>query len=472
MRLKNEKWGDAKCVDKSSNADEDIYMGNCHSGSNQQFNFKVARRFKTRYFSTKCLEWTSSSDNIALADCDSNKDTQLFYFDGPQLKSQANTSKCLHRDSRNLKMANCQDSSHQKFVWDGEKLKVQGTNDCVDAHKENSNVYLAGCHGKDNQKWYFDQPVYKGKSLRAAGKCLEIASDRQAHWKTCTDAANQRFYFSGEALKVESLYGCLDSFKNIVKVHTVCNGHSNQRWYWTGQILKSKKHHNCLDVWPNNNSAFMGSCPGKNTQKFTRNPVLGAQLTVGGGKCMGRASNNVVAVGCDADARQMWYFSGEQLKNQHDGKCLDLNGGSGNLDVGNCVSGRKDQQFYFSGKSLRDRHWGRCLEYNVNTGNVFSGTCPDQKTHMWVLDSQVALKKTPLPATFLHGQSLVATCWSERFTAGTLNADHSRTMSCVAGAWINSWNTPGLQGFTCTACVQAVSKVYADLDSQIRQDDK
>ena len=29
---------------------------------------------------------------------------------------------------------------------------------------------------------------------------------------------------------------------------------------------------------------------------------------------------------------------------------------------------------------------------------------------------------------------------------------------------------PGLDGFTCSACVQVVSKVYADLDSQIRQE--
>ena len=28
---------------------------------------------------------------------------------------------------------------------------------------------------------------------------------------------------------------------------------------------------------------------------------------------------------------RMWYFSGLQLKNEHDGMCLDLNGGTGNL---------------------------------------------------------------------------------------------------------------------------------------------
>eukprot|EP00439_Symbiodinium_sp_Y106_P023223 s4801_g2.t2 len=86
---------------------------------------------------------------------------------------------------------------------------------------------------------------------------------------------------------------------------------------------------------------------------------------------------------------------------------------------------------------------------------------------MWKLDSQVALRKTPLPAAFQHGQSLEAKCWSERFTAGTLK-DVSMTMSCVAGTWINSGNAPGLEGFTCTACLQVVSKAYADLDAKIR----
>ena len=43
-------------------------------------------------------------------------------------------------------------------------------------------------------------------------------------------------------------------------------------------------------------------------------------------------------------------------------------------------------------------------------------------------------------------------------------------MSCVAGAWINSHNKAGLDGFTCAACLQVVSKLYAELDSKMRQE--
>jgi len=472
--LKNEKWKNAKCMDKAGDSQEDIYMGSCHGGSNQQFNFKVARRFKTRLYPSKCLEWTSSNDNVGLADCDSNNGKQLFFFDGPQLKSQENTGKCLHRESsKNLKMADCQDSDSQKFVWDSERVKVQSVNtECIDAHS-NGNVYTYTCHTFNQQKWYFDQPVHNGKALRMGDKCLTIrSSDGQALWSTCTNATDQRFYFSGEALKVESTSGCLDSEKNAVKLQSNCNGQTSQRWYWSGEYLMSKKHYNCLNVWPNNNSAFMGSCPNNNTQKFAFKSQLhdGVQLTVGDGRCLSRQNGgtNVEAVGCLADARQMWYLSGENLKTELDGKCLNLNGESGNVQMGNCQK-RSDNKFYFDGKSLRDRLWGRCLEYQVNTGNVFSGTCPDQKSHMWKLDSQVALRKTPLPAAFQHGQSLEAKCWSERFTAGTLK-DVSMTMSCVAGTWIISGNAPGLEGFTCTACLQVVSKAYADLDAKIRQE--
>ena len=82
----------------------------------------------------------------------------------------------------------------------------------------------------------------------------------------------------------------------------------------------------------------------------------------------------------------MWYLSGENLKTELDGKCLNLNGESGNVclrkqwsagvlqspsvsllqrfclrQMGNCQN-RSDNKFYFDGKSLRDRLWGRCLE--------------------------------------------------------------------------------------------------------------
>ena len=57
----------------------------------------------------------------------------------------------------------------------------------------------------------------------------------------------------------------------------------------------------------------------------------------------------------------MWYFSGENLKTEFDDKCMDLNGGDGNIHMSNCHS-NNDQKFYFDGENLRDRHFNRCLD--------------------------------------------------------------------------------------------------------------
>lgn len=467
--IKNEKWGNAKCVDYGN---DDIYMHNCHGNANQRFNFKVPMLLKDRMYG-ECLEMGSNKQSLTMTACVAGNDRQLFFFDGPQLKSQHDSSRCLEPIGNTLKMWACQNTFNgQKWRWDGERLKVESNGKCMDVPTSRA-VYTNNCHSGDNQKFYFEAPVEIGRTIRSYGKCLQIGSNRLAYWSTCTDSANQRFYFDGEAIKSEYIDGCLDSWQNTVRLHNNCNGHPNQRWYWDGGHLKSKWQDDCLDVQPNNNTAFMGSCPDSDTVKFSFHNLLqnSVQLTVGNGRCLSRtdSGSTVEAVGCAAELQQMWYFSGENLKTEFDHKCMDLNGGSGNIHMSNCHS-NNDQKFYFDGDHLRDRHFNRCLEYEVQSGNVFSGTCPDQSNFQWQFASQLALKKTPLPSSFVHGQSLEAKCWSERFTAGTLNAAHSRTMSCVAGAWINSWNSPGLDGFTCSACVQVVSKVYADLDSQIRQE--
>ncbi|CAE7846957.1 ath [Symbiodinium microadriaticum] len=447
-------------------------MNGCSGNANQKFNFKVPMRLKDR-LRGECLEMGTNKQSLTMTACVVNNDRQLFFFDGPQLKSEHDHSRCLERFGNDaLKMWSCYDGYNgQRWKWDGERLKVESSGKCMDVPSSRA-VYAHNCHGGDNQKFYFDS-VEIGRTIRSDGKCLQIGSNRLAYWSTCTQAANQRFYMDGEAIKSEYINGCLDSYRNIVRLHVNCNGDSNQRWYWSGGHLKSKWRDDCLDVQPSNNTAFMGSCPDSDTVKLSFHNLLhnSVQLTVGNGRCLSRtdSGSTVEAVGCAGAAQQMWYFSGENLKTEFDDKCMDLNGGDGNIHMSNCHS-NNDQKFYFDGENLRDRHFNRCLEYEVQSGNVFSGTCPDQTNHQWQFASQLALKKTPLPSAFVHGQSLEAKCWSERFTAGTLNSALSRTMSCVAGAWINSWNSPGLDGFTCSACVQVVSKVYADLDSQIRQE--
>ena len=82
--------------------------------------------------------------------------------------------------------------------------------------------------------------------------------------------------------------------------------------------------------------------------------------------------------------------------------------------------------------------------------------------------------KIPLPKHFLHGQSLQARCWSERYHAiASWNEPRSgiaETMTCVAGHWVNSRNRPVLDGFACGACVQVVRPQYAEFNLQDKQE--
>ena len=60
---------------------------------------------------------------------------------------------------------------------------------------------------------------------------------------------------------------------------------------------------------PNNNTAFMGSCPDSDTVKFSFHNLLqnSVQLTVGNGRCLSRtdSGSTVEAVGCAAELQQM-----------------------------------------------------------------------------------------------------------------------------------------------------------------------
>ena len=79
---------------------------------------------------------------------------------------------------------------------------------------------------------------------------------------------------------------------------------------------------------------------------------------------------------------------------------------------------------------------------------------------------------------YLHGQTLDISCWSERYSSPSteslspLGPSGAVTLPprCLAGTWLNSRGSLGLNGFSCAACVQVVTPRYADLDSQIKQE--
>ncbi|CAE7225520.1 unnamed protein product, partial [Symbiodinium natans] len=273
----------------------------------------------------------------------------------------------------------------------------------------------------------------------------------------CHDGSNQKFFFDGPNIRTRKDDTCMDAAGPIRELALPCrNGDAS----------------GIHTVQPQNgNKIFMSSCPNSDSLQwhFGTNIRNSRQITVGG-RCLVRWWNdndNVGTGNCEEQPTQLWYFSGEQLMTEHDDKCLEEALDTGNLRMRAC-NGWGNQKFYFDGVYLRMKHTDRCLDYNVETHSAYAGSCPYMDNHLWKFGpgEALVLRKVPLPSSFEHGQSLRASCWSERFTSRPQNFE---TMSCVAAAWVNSQNKPGLDGFACTACIQVVSKRYAELDSKIKQ---
>eukprot|EP00928_Gymnodinium_smaydae_P037786 TRINITY_DN26188_c0_g6_i1.p1 TRINITY_DN26188_c0_g6~~TRINITY_DN26188_c0_g6_i1.p1 ORF type:complete len:2649 (+),score=321.37 TRINITY_DN26188_c0_g6_i1:44-7948(+) len=89
----------------------------------------------------------------------------------------------------------------------------------------------------------------------------------------------------------------------------------------------------------------------------------------------------------------------------------------------------------------------------------------DVQSHTWK-------QKEPVPKHFEHGRSLIATCWSERFTPVPVDAGHmhDEDLKCVSGKWIGRQGHLGLSGFACGACIQLVRKSYRTLFEQQKQE--
>ena len=379
----------------------------------------------------------------------------------------------------NLYMTACNDGTNQKFYWDGEFLKVEANNYCVDLNHL-GNLYVHACHGGPNQKFYWDELHYKGRTLQSGNSCLDINGPKEAVMFSCHNGSNQLFYFEGESLRVEAHTGlCLNYGTDKLYLES-CQDKNTQKFFLENQNMRTRQDGTCLDVQPFNgktwSQTFMGSCPSSTTLKWTFKSQLhnSAQLTVATPSlyCLTlEPSSNppLAAKPCAAvEAKSLWYFTGDLLKSEHDAsKCLYYNYFTKKIQYGSCTHWPK-MKFHDEGGVLRNIGYDGdlCLNYDEVTNTDFLGFCPDARNHQWRFGYDLA-RKVPLPTAFQHGQSLHASCWSERFAAGSRT---SETMSCVAGAWINSQNKAGLDGFTCASCIQVVSKVYADLDSIMRQE--
>ncbi|CAJ1365958.1 unnamed protein product, partial [Effrenium voratum] len=236
-RIKNKKWDGAKCIDYGY-GDGKIYMHSCHSGANQMFNLWTPQRLSTEN-SGKCLE-KQSDNNVVMRGC-KHTDNQQWYFEGPILRNKDDTSQCLDMRTSgdyNLYMGSCHGGDNQDFVWSGELVKsVHDSSICWKwMGGSNKNVEGKPCDSSsDLFKWYFHAPVHKGKLMKSdyEDSCMDWDNGNARVYmnSNCHKNSNQRWYFVGEGICVESLGDdkCLDYDPSVARVYmNNCHGGNNQ----------------------------------------------------------------------------------------------------------------------------------------------------------------------------------------------------------------------------------------------------
>ena len=432
-RLKIE--ADDKCID--ANHLNNLYMHMCHGGLNQKFYWdvlysEVPRRIKIRSNSDLC--WSiASNNNLEIATCN-DEERQQWYFQGRQLRSSFSHNCVDMSNDGNLYMHPCHGGSNQRFSWDGERLKIEADDKCIDANHLN-NLYMHMCHGGLNQKFYWDELYYKGKTLRSDSSCLDINGHQRAVVFHCHEGANQRFYFEGEALKVESDANlCLNYGYGADNLFLeACQDKGTQKFYFDNLNIRTRQSDECLDIRPFSSEAFMSSCPTSKTLQWTHKSQLhnSVQLTISLGS--GSSDLRCLSVGIVAsvgdpmyrldntdcqnvEAKNLWYLDGGLLKTEHNpSQCWYYRGGF--VTYGSC-NAANSQKFIDDGGHLRVIGSNLCLNYyRDRLLAVAVGFCPGERNHQWRFGS--AFAKAPLPTAFQHGQSLRASCWSERFAAGS-----------------------------------------------------
>ncbi|CAJ1368264.1 unnamed protein product, partial [Effrenium voratum] len=80
--------------------------------------------------------------------------------------------KCLkYADDQNVQVATCSTHKNQKWFFEGEAIKTDVNDDCLDYNTATGNVRMHTCSGNNNQLWYFEDGHLKS---RHDGKCLDF----------------------------------------------------------------------------------------------------------------------------------------------------------------------------------------------------------------------------------------------------------------------------------------------------------
>lgn len=290
------------CLDYHTN-NGNLYWSTCHDGANQKWFFRDgavgevayvpadARRFGSAY-DEKCMDIDSNGDNLYMHDCHDGTNQQ-FWFDVPSptpppsfpptppappstppplgygptsamlLKSLA-TSKCgdFHMGNNDLYMSNCHTGNNQQFYFETwpppSRIKtLQDSNKCLDYHTGNGNLYFGGCHDGNNQKFFFHDGDSATIATASVGACQCIPCGDTVAGFTSGICGAETVTCSATSGKNAGCYGdtggCDCATSTIIP---------------SGRRMGSLHDHKCVDINMNSMSVVMWDCHDGNNQKF------------------------------------------------------------------------------------------------------------------------------------------------------------------------------------------------------------
>ena len=81
---------------------------------------------------------------------------------------------------------------------------------------------------------------------------------------------------------------------------------------------------------------------------------------------------------CHTYSWQKWYIVDERIISLYDGKCLEANIVTGNVDANWCHDSSNQKWYADSSNRLRSKYDNRCLDQNIFSDNLYMNTCHDQ----------------------------------------------------------------------------------------------
>ena len=240
-----------ECVDVITHTGTDnVYMHPCHDGTNQKWILGRDETLQSSWKLSKCLDWNHGdpNNNVYLYDCHNGKNQKWYFDDIGRLRTRHDSTMCLdvNLNTKNLYMHKCHLGSNQAFYFPPQDkcescefkyILMPNVANCVDwdyggAH---NNVYLHGCHTGANQQWALSQNLVVSPHDRKYCLTWQVGGVNNAVMRPCFEAKYQKWHLDNHG-RLHSQYDsskCLDhNGQGNLYVHD-CHGGENQKFYFS-----------------------------------------------------------------------------------------------------------------------------------------------------------------------------------------------------------------------------------------------